>query len=69
MRASKKQRLDILLVKKGLAPTRTRAQSFIMEGVVFVDGQKVDKSGTLIKTDSDITRKRFISKIRKPGRT
>lgn len=55
MRASKKQRLDILLVKKGLAPTRTRAQSFIMEGVVFVDGQKVDKSGTLIKTDSDIT--------------
>ena len=55
MRASKKQRLDILLVKKGLAPTRTRAQSLIMEGVVFVDGQKVDKSGTLIKTDSDIT--------------
>jgi 23S rRNA (cytidine1920-2'-O)/16S rRNA (cytidine1409-2'-O)-methyltransferase len=55
VKSSKKQRLDILLVEKGLAHTRTRAQSFIMEGVVFVDGQKVDKSGTLIKTDSDIT--------------
>jgi len=39
----------------GLAPTRTRAQSLIMEGVVFVNGQKVDKSGTLIKEDSDIS--------------
>jgi 23S rRNA (cytidine1920-2'-O)/16S rRNA (cytidine1409-2'-O)-methyltransferase len=39
----------------GLAPTRTRAQSLIMEGVVFVDGQKVDKSGTLVKEESNIS--------------
>lgn len=39
----------------GLVPTRTRAQSLIMEGVVFVNCQKVDKSGTLIKEDSDIS--------------
>ena len=55
VKSSKKQRLDILLVEMGLAPTRARAQSLIMEGVVFVEGQKVDKSGTLIKEDSDIS--------------
>lgn len=55
MKSSKKQRLDILLVDRGLAPTRTRAQSLIMEGVVFVDGQKVDKSGTLVKQESNIS--------------
>ncbi len=55
MKSSKKQRLDILLVDRGLAPTRTRAQSLIMEGVVFVDGQKVDKSGTLIKQESNLS--------------
>jgi len=38
-----------------LAPTRTRAQSLIMEGVVFVDGQKFDKSGTLVKQGSNIS--------------
>jgi len=55
VKSSKKQRLDILLVDRGLAPTRTRAQSLIMEGVVFVDGQKVDKSGTLVKQESNIS--------------
>ncbi len=39
----------------GLAPTRTRAQSLIMEGVVFVNGQKVDKAGTQVKEDADIS--------------
>lgn len=51
----KKQRLDLLLVERNLAPSRTRAQAIIMGGGVYVGGQKVDKAGTLVKNDSEIT--------------
>ncbi|WP_457639541.1 TlyA family RNA methyltransferase [Persephonella sp.] len=50
----KKERLDKLLVQKGLVESREKAQRLIMAGVVFVDGQKVDKAGTKVKTDSQI---------------
>ena len=39
-----KQRLDILLVEKNLAPSRERAKTTIMAGLVLVDGQKIDKA-------------------------
>ena len=51
----KKQRLDLLLVERNFASSRTQAQALIMGGAVYVNGQKVDKSGTLIKTDSEIS--------------
>ena len=38
-----KERLDVLLVARGLAETRSKAQAIIMSGEVYVDGQKVDK--------------------------
>ncbi|MCR5674482.1 MAG: TlyA family RNA methyltransferase [Lachnospiraceae bacterium] len=41
-----KERLDLLLVKRGLAPSRERARAYIMEGVVFVNGQREDKPGS-----------------------
>lgn len=41
-----KERLDILLVKKGLAPSREKAKAIIMSGIVYVDGQKEDKAGS-----------------------
>ena len=41
-----KERLDVLLVKKGLAPSREKAKAVIMAGSVYVDGQKEDKAGT-----------------------
>lgn len=50
-----KQRLDILMVEKGLAPSRERAKAWIMAGVVIVDGQKIDKAGTLIANTATIT--------------
>ena len=41
-----KERLDILLVKRNLAPSREKAKAIIMSGSVFVDGQREDKAGT-----------------------
>ena len=49
-----KQRLDILLVEKNLAPSRERAKTTIMAGLVLVDGQKIDKAGTLVKEDAEL---------------
>lgn len=40
-----KKRLDILLFEKGLCESRERAKSIIMEGCVYIDGQKADKPG------------------------
>ncbi|HLE24883.1 MAG TPA: TlyA family RNA methyltransferase [Thermodesulfobacteriota bacterium] len=54
-----KERIDLLLVKKGLAPTRTRARALIMAGVVFVNGARVDKAGTLVEEDAEIVLKDF----------
>lgn len=42
----KKERLDILLVNRGLAPSREKAKAVIMSGIVYVDGNKEDKAGT-----------------------
>ena len=41
-----KERLDVLLVKRGIEETREKAKKTIMSGVVFVDGQREDKPGT-----------------------
>ena len=41
-----KERLDVLLVKRNLAPSREKAKAIIMSGSVFVDGQREDKAGT-----------------------
>ena len=40
-----KKRLDVLLTEQGYADSRTKAQSIIMSGLVYVDGQKADKPG------------------------
>ena len=43
-----KQRLDVLLVDRGLAPSRERARALILAGQVTVDGRVVSKAGTAI---------------------
>ncbi|MBO4910420.1 MAG: TlyA family RNA methyltransferase [Lachnospiraceae bacterium] len=40
-----KERLDVLLVNMGLAPSREKAKALIMAGEVFVDGNREDKAG------------------------
>lgn len=42
-----KERLDVLLVKRGLAESREKAKAVIMAGDVFVDGAREDKAGTM----------------------
>lgn len=52
-----KERLDILVVKKGLATSREKAKAMIMEGLVLVDGQREDKPGASFAEDVNITLK------------
>ncbi|WP_300902332.1 TlyA family RNA methyltransferase [uncultured Clostridium sp.] len=52
--ASKKERLDILLVEKGICESREKAKTNIMAGLIFVDGQRIDKAGEKVKVDSEI---------------
>lgn len=52
--AKKKERLDKLLVKRGLVSTRSKAQGLIMAGEVMVDGRRVDKAGTAVALNATI---------------
>lgn len=49
-----KERLDILLVERGLVETRARARAHIMAGEVTVNGERVDKAGTQVSRDGRI---------------
>lgn len=49
-----KKRLDVELVDRGLVQSRERAKVVIMEGLVYVNGQKSDKAGTPVKEDDQI---------------
>ena len=49
-----KVRLDKLLLERGMAPTRERAQAMILAGKVLVEGQKVEKAGASIDEASSI---------------
>ena len=49
-----KERLDVLLVARGLMATRARAQAAIMAGEVRVNGERVDKAGTAVPRDATI---------------
>ena len=53
-RGTVKERLDILLVNRGLAPSREQAKRTIMEGNVFVNGEREDKAGSTFKEDAVI---------------
>ncbi len=49
-----KMRVDLLLVERGLVPSRERARALILAGRVLVREQKVDKPGTAVAADSDL---------------
>ncbi len=61
----KKQRIDLLLVERGLAESRSRAQRLVMAGEVRVDGEMVHKSSTQVSLNADIEvkqRPRYVSR-------
>ena len=49
-----KVRLDVLLVNRGLAKSREQAKAIIMEGKVFVKGQREDKAGSMFEEAAPI---------------
>ena len=64
-RCERNVRLDVLLVERGLAESRSLAQRIIGAGEVLVDGHLVDHPGTPVPAGADITRKaksRFVSR-------
>ena len=50
----KKERLDVLVVERGLAENATRAQALILAGNVVVNDQRVDKPGTRVAIDAEL---------------
>ncbi len=54
MSTRRRTRADVLLVERGLAGSRERAQALIMEGVVFTPAGRVAKSGALLANDVEV---------------
>lgn len=50
----RKERLDVLLVERGLAESRTKAQALILAGQVIVGEQRVDKPGSLVPQEAEL---------------
>lgn len=50
-----KERLDVLLVERGLVPSRERGRAYIMAGLVYVNEEKVEKAGAAVPVQSIIT--------------
>ena len=59
------ERLDVLLARRGLVDSRSRARALIMAGEVLVDGRRVDKAGTRVDTGATVELKvkpRYVSR-------
>ncbi|MBM3745389.1 MAG: TlyA family RNA methyltransferase [Acidobacteria bacterium] len=54
MKPPGRRRLDHLLVERGLADTRTKAQALILAGQVLVDGRRADKAGQAVPAASQV---------------
>lgn len=54
MTSPSRQRLDQLLVERGLSESRARARALILAGQVLVNGQRADKAGQLVPADSEV---------------
>lgn len=50
-----KDRLDVILTEKNIFTSREKAKASIMAGLIYVDGQRIDKPGTPVDSESEIT--------------
>ena len=62
-----KERLDRLLVIRGLAETRARAQALVLAGQVFSGGQRLEKSGQLVDADAPLSLKETLPFVGRGG--
>ena len=53
-RQNSKERADLLLVERGLAPSRARAQALILAGIVLSGTRRIDKAGELLPKDAEL---------------
>ncbi|MDQ3010414.1 MAG: TlyA family RNA methyltransferase, partial [Acidobacteriota bacterium] len=67
MKSKSKERLDKLLVMRGLAETRTKAQALILAGQVFSREQRLDKAGHLVAFDVPLTVKETMPFVGRGG--
>lgn len=65
--AKNKERLDKLLVARGLVPTRSKAQGVILAGEVLVNGERVDKPGTAVSLEAAIELKASLPYVGRGG--
>jgi len=63
----RRERADILLMKKGFFPSRERAKAAILGGNVFIDGRLVEKVGTLVDPDGVVSVKKEIPYVSRGG--
>ena len=66
-KAPLKQRLDKLLFDRGLADSREKAKALILSGNVLVNGTVIDKAGSLISIDDDLTLKSRMPYVSRGG--
>jgi 23S rRNA (cytidine1920-2'-O)/16S rRNA (cytidine1409-2'-O)-methyltransferase len=62
---TKRERADVLLVERGLAPSRARSQAMILAGEAFAGEQRIDKPGQLVDVALELRiapRRRFVSR-------
>lgn len=57
MKRKSRERLDVLMVERGLAESRAKAKGLIMAGAVLVEGQVKDKPGSLVSREAEISLK------------
>ena len=63
----RKSRLDLLLVERGLAETRTQAQALILAGDVFVGEQPAEKPGSLVPGDAPLRLRQKLRYVSRGG--
>ncbi|RQD76379.1 MAG: TlyA family RNA methyltransferase [Candidatus Syntrophonatronum acetioxidans] len=62
-----KERLDFLLVKRGICETRSRAKALILAGKVLVKDRVMDKAGSLVEEDAPISIKEDLPYVSRGG--
>ena len=62
-----KERVDVLIVKRGLAESRQQAQALVMAGLVFSGTQRIDKSGHMIEIDKELNIKERLPYVSRGG--